>query len=77
MFCLGVGARRGAGLLCVTPMFAFFGGVSLRALFLDMRFRALPAPPATDTCLPVWPVRVVGIWQWQIGTRVRKRLPHH
>ena len=29
-----------------------------------VRFRALPAPPATDTCLPVWPVRVVGIWHW-------------
>ena len=72
MFCLGVGARRGAGLLCVTPMFAFFGGVSLRALFLDMRFRALPAPPASDTCLPGGPR--FGLLAFGTGSQ---KLPHH
>ena len=42
----------------------FWWGEPASSRHRAVRFRALPAPPATDTCLPVWPVRVVGIWHW-------------
>ena len=62
MRCLGVSARGAGGLLCVTPMFAFFGGASLRALSVE----PCASERSRHRYVPPWraSVRVVGIWHW-------------